>query len=69
MMTIGQILRLQAEVPDKFATASYIGTRPSGIPRLAYTILDLTERKRAEEQLRQSEERYRTLFDTLIEGF
>jgi PAS domain S-box-containing protein len=51
------------------ATAGYIGTRPSGIPRFAYTILDLTKRKRAEEQLRQSEERYRVLFDTLLEGF
>ncbi len=30
---------------------------------------DISERKHAEEILRQSEERYRTLFDTLIEGF
>ena len=36
-------------------TASYLGTGPSGKLRFAYTILDLTERKRAEAQLMQAQ--------------
>jgi hypothetical protein len=52
-----------------FATACHVGAGRSGNPRFAYTVVDLTDRKRMEEALRESEERYRMLFDTLIEGF
>ena len=46
------------------ATASYVGMGHSGNPRFAYTILDLSDRKRAEEALRESEERFRTMADS-----
>jgi PAS domain S-box-containing protein len=41
------------------ATVCYLGTGSSGNPRFGYTLLDLTERKRVEEALRQSERRER----------
>ena len=47
------------------ATVAYLGSGPSGRPRFAYSITDLTERKRSEEALRQSEEQFRLLTQNL----
>jgi two-component system, sensor histidine kinase and response regulator len=45
------------------ATVSYLGTALNGQPRFAYIVSDITERKRVEEGLRESEEKYRVAID------
>jgi PAS domain S-box-containing protein len=44
-------------------------TMEDRINGVVITFVDITERKRAEEALRESEEKYRTLFDSIDEGF
>jgi len=50
------------------ATASYLGTSGSENPRFAYTALDITDRKRADEAVRKREARLSTALDHLGEG-
>ncbi|HWQ52181.1 MAG TPA: PAS domain S-box protein [Bryobacteraceae bacterium] len=51
-------------IPILVAPTSIAGTN-----EVLSFVVDLTERKRAEEALRESEQRYRTLFQTMQEGF
>jgi PAS domain S-box-containing protein len=50
-------------------SASPIGVLRDGRRFIVGMALDITERNRAEERLRLSEQNYRTLFDSIDEGF
>ncbi len=50
------------------ATVNYLGTNPSGQPKFAYVVIDITERKQAEGELQKSENRFRALIQNLSSG-
>jgi PAS domain S-box-containing protein len=49
------------------ATVSYLGT-PHGYPRFGYVVQDITQHKHAEEALRKSEQRFRSIAENMSEG-
>jgi PAS domain S-box-containing protein len=61
-------LKKNGEVLSARLTASFIWDR-HGTPVYSVAMIeDITEQKRAEEKLRQSEERHRSLFDRMLDG-
>ncbi len=65
IMSSGEGQMFETEWGDRSYLASYF---PIGKDRLAAVGIDITERKRAEDMLKQSEAKYRNLFEVMVEA-
>jgi len=61
-----QFMTLQAKVVDVEATACSISF--AGRPAFLVVVRDISERRRAQEEIRKSEAKYRSMFENAIEG-
>jgi PAS domain S-box-containing protein len=65
----GTPMRFESESPSLGIFFDVYASRADSAGRVAVLFKDITAKKRAEQQLRASEERFRTLFESIDEGF
>ena len=70
VLATGEAMRLERETPHGLVLSIFVSRVDDGAgSQLVAVMRDVTARKRAESALRENETRYRTLFNTIDEGF